>query len=136
MRITIDYNTTDVMTELERQVLLALTGAVIPAPTPAVEVHKADAAAAQAKAKPGPKPKPEVVSSIKTQEQVDAEPEAEVAAEAAAPVDLSVAVARATALVSEGKSTEVKAALTAVGAKRVSELSEDQVASFLAALES
>ena len=47
---------------------------------------------------------------------------------------LSDAVARATALVSDGKAQLVKKALETVGAKRVSEISEDQIEAFLSAL--
>lgn len=48
---------------------------------------------------------------------------------------ISDAVAAATKLVSEGKQAVVKAALTAVGAKKVSEMEADVIPSFLAALE-
>lgn len=47
---------------------------------------------------------------------------------------LEVAVARATELVASGKAAEVKAALKAAGARRVSELKNDQVSVFLEAL--
>lgn len=46
------------------------------------------------------------------------------------------AVAAATKLVSSGGSAKVKEALAAVEAKRVSEITEDKIADFLAALES
>jgi hypothetical protein len=49
---------------------------------------------------------------------------------------LADAVARATDMVSNGQAAQVKAALTTVGAKRVSELEEDKIADFLAALDS
>lgn len=47
---------------------------------------------------------------------------------------LEDAVATATKMVSNGESAKVKTALAAVGAKRVSEVSEDKVAEFLDAL--
>ena len=46
------------------------------------------------------------------------------------------AVAQATAAVAEGRRSAVKAALDAVGAKRVGELRDDQLAAFLGALKS
>lgn len=48
---------------------------------------------------------------------------------------LADAVKKATALISGGSSAKVRAALKKVGAPRVSELQEDQVAEFLAALD-
>ena len=45
---------------------------------------------------------------------------------------LQDAIDAATKLISEGKSAEVKAALAAVGAKRVSELGGDTIARFIA----
>lgn len=45
--------------------------------------------------------------------------------------DLSVAVAKATELVSAGETARVKNALKQVGVSRVSELTEDQVQTFL-----
>lgn len=45
--------------------------------------------------------------------------------------DLSVAVAKATELVSAGETARVKDALKQVGVSRVSELTEDQVQTFL-----
>ena len=62
--------------------------------------------------------------------KADPEPEAD----GDAPT-MSDAVAVATQLVSSGESTKVKAALAEVGAKRVSEMSEDDIPAFLAALE-
>lgn len=47
---------------------------------------------------------------------------------------LSDAVAAATELVSNGEAAKVKEALSEVGAKRVSEMSEEDVPAFLAAL--
>lgn len=47
---------------------------------------------------------------------------------------LEDAVAKATALAADGKLAKVKAALAAVGAKRVSQLENDQIAAFLAEL--
>lgn len=48
---------------------------------------------------------------------------------------LDDAVARATEMVGEQRTDEVKAALKVVGAKRVSELKGDQIAEFLAEVE-
>jgi hypothetical protein len=63
-----------------------------------------------------------------------AKAEAKVEDPAADGPTLEDAVAAATALVSKGKAPHVKAALESVGAKRVSELSSDSIADFLAAL--
>jgi hypothetical protein len=48
---------------------------------------------------------------------------------------LEDAIARATKMVSEGQTAAVKAALSSVGAKRVSELEADKVPAFLDALD-
>ena len=61
-------------------------------------------------------------------------PESDAESEDEAPT-MSDAVAAATQLVSSGKAAQVKAALAEVGAKRVSEMGEGDIAAFMAALE-
>lgn len=109
----------------------------------------------KARKKPGPKPKktaePEgepaphpMDDAEETQEPEPEEPgatteddDSEDAAESAEDGDgatVADAVKLATKLVSSGKSPVVKKALKAVGAKRVSEIGEDDVATFMEAL--
>jgi hypothetical protein len=68
----------------------------------------------------------------KKAKKADPEPEPEENDEAPT---MSDAVAVATQLVSSGEAAKVKAALAEVGAKRVSEMKEEDIPSFLAALE-
>lgn len=131
MQITIDTNN---LSELDIAMLAFLAGQEVdeeevdetPAPAPAAKkaapAKKAAAPKAEAKAK---EPEPEA-----EEELIEAEPEAEEGAPS-----MSDAVAAATALVSAGESAKVKAALAEVGAKRVSEMSEDDIPAFLAALD-
>lgn len=89
------------------------------------ELDQEAKAAAKPKAKPEPKdpeptPEPEpVVEAAPARDGEDMRAEA---------------VRRATEMVSSGKAAEVKAALASVGAKKVSELSDDQVGPFLTAI--
>lgn len=111
MKITID---TDNLSDLDIAMLsfLAEQGEVAeeePEPEPAKPAKKA-APAAPAKKEP-------------ESEDDDAAP------------TMSDAVAAATQLVSSGEAAKVKAALSEVGAKRVSEMKEDDIPAFLAALE-
>lgn len=117
MQITIDTNN---LSELDIAMLGFLAGNTeeaeeveeTPAPTPE---KKAAAKKAAAKAEVAPEPLEEdLVGEGPT---------------------MSDAVAAATALVSEGGAAKVKAALAVVGAKRVSEMAEADIPTFLAALE-
>lgn len=92
-----------------------------PAPAPA----KKTAAKKTAAKKPDPEPEAE--------EEAD-EPEETEAEDDDAPT-MSDAVAAATQLVSSGQAAKVKEALATVGAKRVSEIEEKDIAAFMAALE-
>lgn len=127
MQITI--NTEAPLSDVDLRVLAALTGEGAPAPAPAAaEAEKAEEkpkAKAKAAAKPKPAPEPEP-------EDDDDDDDDVVGGDGPT---LDDAIARATGLVQKGKSTEVKAALKAVGAKKVSELDSDQVAEFMAALD-
>lgn len=129
MIITIDTN-------VELSTLdLALIGTLIgngPVATPLPESTptKAEAKAPAKKAtpaKPAPEPEPETVEADEEDLLGGTEPEAD------APT-MADAVAAATKLVSSQKGSVVKAALTDLGVKRVSELKDDQIAAFLAAL--
>ena len=96
-----------------------LTGAVHMRENPESPTPVA-AAAPKAAAKVAPKPEP------------TPEPEEDLLGGAAT---LEDAVARATTLVASGKTAQVKAALAAAGAKRVSELSGAKIGVFLGALD-
>lgn len=111
---------TNELTELDIRVLAVLTGS-----TPAATPVKAAPKAKLEKAATAPAP------------AVEAAPEPEAAPEEAADEDsatLADAVAIATKLVSSGEAAKVKAALSDLGAKRVSELSGSKIASFVSAL--
>lgn len=109
MQITLD---TDQLSEKDLNVLRALVGDSSPA-SAAQPAKKAAAPAKKAAAAPEPEETPAETSGEPTMED---------------------AVARATELVSSGKATEVKAALDACGADRVSNLPGDKIGDFLAAL--
>lgn len=132
MKITID---TDNLSELDINMLtfLAENGEVASDPAP-------EAAAAPVKAeKAAPKTEPKKATAKEEPKAEEVAPE-----EPAAEEDLlggedaptmSDAVAAATALVSSGNAAKVKEALAAVGeVKRVSELKDAQIPTFLAAL--
>lgn len=118
MQITIDTNN---LSETDVNFLRVLVGDA-PAPTEAAPAAK-KATAKKAAAKPEPTPEPEADEAV-----------ADDSSDADTPT-LEDAVALATKLVSAGKSKEVKAALTDVGAKRVSEVDEDKIGELIAALE-
>lgn len=120
MQITIDTNN---LSELDIAMLAFLAGQdetaeeeeEAPAPPPAAKKAASKKAAA--------KPKPEPVEE--EEDLIDGGDDAPT---------MSDAVAAATQLVSSGESAKVKAALAEVGAKRVSEMAEDDIPAFLAAL--
>lgn len=94
--------------------------------------------------KPGPKPKTqkveEEVIEEKPAEPVEEKPAAPAKQESIDDIEveddeesssLEAAIQKATDLVASGKAAQVKAALKAAGAKRVSELTEEQVDTFM-----
>lgn len=120
MHISIDTSVD--LSGVDKNILLALVGDVPAKASSAPSVaKKATPAKKAAAAKPAPEPEPEPV-----EEDLlggDDEP------------TLDDAVAKATAMVADGKAKEVKAALNAVGAAKVSALAGDQIAAFLAEVE-
>lgn len=145
MHVQINVNTADDFSEVDRNVLLALAGvkdAVVEPKT--AESVPAKPAPTRAPAKPAPKPAPQAEEADETAEEPEAKPEpkpepkaAPKPAPKAAPKaeegpTLEDVITFATDLVSKGKQPEVRAALEAVGVKRVSELKGKQLAEFLA----
>lgn len=110
-------------------------GAAAPKAAPAKATPAAKAAPAKA-ATPKPPVKEEPAEDDVPMALEEPEAVAEEATEDAAEETLTVAdaVAAATQLVAGGKQAKVKEALTAVGAKRVSEVKPAKVAAFLEAL--
>jgi len=108
----------------DKELLLAIAGGA-----PGVTAALAEPAAEPEKPKRTRTPKPEA----------DAAPPADPADEdlvGGTGPTMADAVALATELVSTGKATKVKAALTDLGAARVSELKEKDIPTFMAALQS
>lgn len=128
MHIQID--TTVELSDIDLAVLRALAG---DAPAPSTPVSQpTPAKAAPAKPTPAKAPeKAEKAAPVKEEPVEDTEDEAPAEAPAATKKD---AVALATKLVSGGKAAEVKAVLTELGAKRVSELADEDVPTFIAKL--
>jgi hypothetical protein len=136
MQITID---TSKLSELDINMLsfLADQGEVAEEPAPQATAPKRASrkkAAAKAEVAAAPEVAAEPEPAAAAPEPAAAEPEPEAAAEDEAPT-MSDAVAAATKLVSSGQASVVKDALAVVGAKRVSEMGEANIATFLAALE-
>lgn len=124
MHISID---TENLSPLDYQVL-ALLGGVATAPK--AEAEKATTPAAAKKATPAkktaapkPAPAPEPEPEEEDEDLVGGDDEG---------YSLEDAVSKATAMVADGQAAEVKAALTKVGAKKVSALEGDQIAAFMA----
>lgn len=112
MQIT--FNTED-LSATDKQILALLAGS-------------AEAPAAPA-SKPASKP-----ATAKPAAKAEPTPEAEPAEDTPASeggATMEDAVALATSMVSTGKAAKVKEALAAVGAKRVSEIAEDQIQAFI-----
>lgn len=122
MQITIDTNN---LSEMDVAMLAFLAGQEAPEPEAEDEEPETPAPAKKAAAakKAAPKAEP------------DPEPEAEDLVGGGDAPTMADAVARATTLVSEGEAAKVKEALAAVGAKRVSEMSEEDIPAFFAALD-
>ncbi len=109
------------------------------------ETEKTLPAPKPAKKRKTKKAEPEAEETPEPEAEEAPEPEAEEAPEPeAAPVEeddadegdpMAAAVAKATKLVSEGKSSVVKAALADLGVRRVSELDDGNVGDFLKALQ-
>lgn len=131
LEIHIHITTDGEPTAREQQILAALGGGIYIPDQPA----KPDLEKAKATERTIDKlDKPELAKPKATKKTTEAKPKPEPAEEESdddAPA-LSDAVKLATKRVSEGRAKDVKAALTAVGAKKVSELKGDQIAEFLA----
>ena len=116
----IQFETSE-LTELDKQVLAVLAGgSTAPAQPTAKAAPKAEKAAPKAEKKAEPESTPESTP--------------EPAAEADGQATMKDAVELATKLVSSGEAAKVKVALNELGAKRVSELSEENVPAFVAKL--
>jgi hypothetical protein len=126
MQITIPD--TNELSELDRNVLAALLGN---------DVSPASAPASQPKSEPKAESKPKAEKAApKATKKPELEPEPEPGEEDGDSPDdgltMKDAVALATKLVSNGEASRVKAALSDLGAKRVSELkSADDIAAFI-----
>ena len=143
MIIQITIDTTTLTTE-DAAVLAALLPGVKPAATETLKTP-APVAKPVAKATPAAKPvaKPVARPAAKAtpveepvaEEEPAIEEQEEDVVGVAAPT-MADAVERASKLVSQNKTAGVKAALTDIGVRRVSELKDDQIKEFLDAVES
>ena len=120
MQITFDTNS---LSAVDLEVLALIAGMDAP------KAEKASPAA-----KPAPQAGPKAKAAKAVEEPVEAVDEAVEDEPATDGPSMEDAVAAATKLVSTGQAPKVKAALTAAGAKRVSELTADKIADFIAAL--
>lgn len=116
MHISIDTQVD--LSSTDKAILRALVGEPVAKAAPAPKATPAKKTAA-AKPAPAPEPEPEEEDEdlLGTSGQT-----------------VEDAVAKATAMVAEGNAKEVKAALDTIGVKKVSALTEDQVAAFFAEL--
>lgn len=136
MIITIDTSTGP-LSESDKAALAALIGqsktvAEHAREVTGADVVKEDRKAEQAKTAPAAK---KAAPAAKKAAAPAPEPEPDEDASEDGEDALEAAVSRATALVKEGKIPLVKKALAAAGAKKVSELTADQVDDFVAALD-
>lgn len=120
----ISINTEDGLSASDIRVLKALIGDTETFAAPAKEQAEKPAPAKKAaapakKAEPEPEPEPEPEEDLVGGGDVRTKEDA---------------IKEATTLVSQGKTAQVKKALAAVGAKKVSEIPDDQVEEFFAAL--
>lgn len=136
MYISID---TDNLSPHDATILRALADSLTPSGSAVVQAdRKAEQAAAPAVVKAAPAKK---AAAAKPAPEPDPEPEAEAAEPeedligGGEALSLDDAVSKAQDLVTSGKSAVVKKALAAVGAKRVGELEQSQIADFVAALD-
>ena len=130
--IQITSDASNPLTETDQGILRALT-ATNGSAAPANDYVPADTAAVR-KAIPAPKAEPKPVAKpapVAAPEPVVEEEEEDLVGGAPS---LEDAVAKATTLVASGKTAQVKAALAAAGAKRVSELAGKKIGVFLDAL--
>lgn len=120
----IEFNTDD-LSDLDRAVLalVANQGETVKSVVALEAEAPKPAPKPTAKPKPAPKPAPEP------------EPDEDGDDEGAAEYSLDDAVQVATKLVSKGKSSDVKAALTKLGVRRVSELKGGQIGEFIGSFE-
>jgi len=129
MHITI--NTAEELSDLDKSILRTLLGHSAPSSAPAT------VAEAEAKPeKPAPAKKKKVATKPAPEPELEEEEEEEEEEEATndgAP-SMEDAVSLATKLVNGGRASDVKAALAEAGCKRVSELDESDIASFVEAL--
>ena len=139
MHIEIHIHTEEPVTQTDINVLLALSQALVagntksePEQKSGADVVKEDRKAEQAKSAPAAK---KAAPAAKKAAAPAPEPEPDEDASEDGEDALEAAVSRATALVKEGKIPLVKKALAAAGAKKVSELTADQVDDFVAALD-
>ena len=123
MHITITIDT-DNLSAVDQEILGRLAGGQAEAPKAAPAAKKA--------AKPAPKAK--APEPVEEPEEAVEEPEEDLLGGGDDAPTMEDAVSLATKMVSDGKTAEVKAALAAVGAKRVSEISEAKIAEFIGEL--
>ena len=128
INISID---TSALSETDKSLLSALTGGSAPAAAPVAEEKPKKAAPA---AKKAPAPKAEAPAPEPAEEAVEEPAEEDLLGGGDDAPTMEDAVALATKMVSTGKTAEVKAALAAVGAKRVSEIDESKIADFIGEL--
>lgn len=127
MNITINLGTP--LSDDDRDLLRLLAGGA----APAAAAEKAPSA--PEKAAPAPrKASAKKPAKVAEPEPEDVEEDVEEDAPAAADVTREDVVARATELVSSGKAAQVKAALKSVGAGRVSDVEDDDLATLMDAL--
>lgn len=136
MPISININTTEGLSDLDVKVLGAIAGAAgavwsgATVETPSVQAKAAELASRVGADKPAPAKKAAAVKP-KIEEPKDTE-------EDVAGVDseytLQDAIDKATQMISEGNAKGIKAALVAIGAEKVSKLTDEQVGQWFAAL--
>lgn len=136
----IQFNTED-LTQQDRAVLRVLAGdaPTFPPPPPlegevSVTPTKDDVVERTTKAKTKTAEQGKAVQEAQTKALVEPEPEPEAANEGDG-ATMEDAVRVATEYVSSGRAADVKKALNSVGANRVSELGDDDIAGFLTALQ-
>jgi len=127
MHITI--NTAEELSDLDKSILRTLLGHSAPSSAPAT------VAEAEAKPeKPAPAKKKKVATKPAPEPELEEEEEEEEEATNDGAPSMEDAVSLATKLVNGGRASDVKAALAEAGCKRVSELDESDIASFVEAL--
>ena len=125
MQITIDTND---LSELDRAMLAYLAEAGAPE-------QEDEEVAEEPEPEEAPKPAAKKAAAPAKKAAPKKEPEPDEEEDLVGGPTLSEAIAAATKLVSDGEAGRVKAALAEVGVKRVSELSAEDVPTFLVALD-